>query len=409
MKVLVITPTYAPEITAYVPLITSLCEDLADYGHSVTVITPNASRGVEYSIEKEAIKKEELIKDGKLKIIRVPIIKQYSKKFIDRVISSLYFTFKSFAIGLKEKDVDVIFTCSTPPTLGITGTFLSFFKRKPLVYNLQDIFPDSMINTGMIKNKLIITIGKLVEKLTYSGSTIITVIGKDFSDNIINKNVKKEKISLIPNWVDEKETAYVEKENNIIFKNYDIDKSKFIVQYSGNMGYQQNLEMVLETAKGLKEYKDILFVMIGDGVNKEKLLEIKDKNKLENVMFIPFQDKKYISHVYSVGDVGLVTLMKNTSKNSIPSKTWSIMATERPVIASIDEESELVDLLHDENCGIGIQPDNSEELKKAILKVYSNRAECIQMGLNGRKYIENNLSRSANTKKYNDLFVSLTK
>jgi len=170
------------------------------------------------------------------------------------------------------------------------------------------------------------------------------------------------------------------------------------------MGLFQNVEIILKAAYKLKNFENILFVLIGDGADKDKLMNIKRQHQLRNTLFIPLQPQKYVHEVYSIGDVGIVSLKPNVSCNSIPSKTWNIMAVERPVIASMDIHSSLVDLLTKIKAGIGTDPNSCDDLKNAILYLYKNRQSIDYMGKNGRNYILKYLSRKDNTYKYYKLF-----
>jgi len=403
LNILIITPSYEPENTAYTPLISSLCHDLEEWGNKLTIITPMPYNNNDAEYNKK-IKGSCNENSNPIIVIRVDIKYQGEKGLYKRVINSLHFTYKSLVVGLKQKHIDIIFTCSTPPILGLIGVLLSFYKKKPLVFNLQDIFPDSLINAGIMNNLFLIKVGKLIESIIYKGSDAIVTIDDSFKYKLLEKNVPKEKIFVIPNWVDEELIKYVSRDKNHLFHKYNIDNNKFIVLYAGNMGLFQNVEIILKAAYKLKNFENILFVLIGDGADKDKLMNIKRQHQLRNTLFIPLQPQKYVHEVYSIGDVGIVSLKPNVSCNSIPSKTWNIMAVERPVIASMDIHSSLVDLLTKIKAGIGTDPNSCDDLKNAILYLYKNRQSIDYMGKNGRNYILKYLSRKDNTYKYYKLF-----
>ena len=167
------------------------------------------------------------------------------------------------------------------------------------------------------------------------------------------------------------------------------------------------MEMLSNVAKELEVNSDIQFVIIGEGAYKEKLQQIIEQKEIKNITLIPFQDYEIISHVFSLGDVGLIISKKDVGTNSVPSKTWSIMSAETPVLASFDKGSELDDIITQNYCGVCVEADDENALKNAILKMYENRDEIYKLGSNGRKFILNNLTKEIGTKKRIDMLKQI--
>ena len=299
------------------------------------------------------------------------------------------------------------FVDSTPPIQGLKNPLIKLIRRKHVVYNAQDIFPDSLVSTGLAKKDGILwKIGRVIENFTYRNADKIIVISEGFKKNIMAKGVPEEKIVVVYNWVDEEAVKHVPREDNKLFDKYGLDRGKFYITYSGNIGLTQNMDMLLEVAKELESESDIHFVLIGEGAYKEKVKEIIQKEQIKNVTMLPFQPYEDISHVFSLGDVGLVISKPGVGENSVPSKTWSILSASRPVLVNFDE-NELKEIVDKHQCGIFTKAGDKIAFKDAILRLYQNRDLCRELGCNGRQFILDNLTKSAGTQKYVDVIKNI--
>ena len=310
---------------------------------------------------------------------------------------------KQFYYGWRAKDIDLIYLASTPPIQGVLGGILKKIKKVPFVYNLQDIFPDSLAGTGLAKKGGVLwKIGRVIENFTYRNADKIIVISEDFKRNIMAKGVPEEKIVVVYNWVDEEAVKHVPRENNKLFDVYGLDRSKFYITYCGNIGLTQNMDMLLDVAKELENESNIQFVLIGEGAYKEQVKVIIKEKNIKNVTLLPFQPYEDISHVFSLGDAGLVISKPGVGENSVPSKTWSILSASRPVLANFDE-NELKSIVDKNKCGIFTAAGDKAAFREAILTMYKNRSLCKEMGENGRQFILDNLTRAVGTQKYVDV------
>lgn len=349
-----------------------------------------------------------------------------------------------FYYGIKAKDIDLIYVASTPPTQGALAALVKKFKHKPFVYNLQDIFPDSLVGTGLAKKGgLLWKIGRVIENFTYRNADKIIVISEDFKRNIMAKGVPEEKIVVVYNWVDEEAVVDVPREENKLFDKYGLDRSKFYVTYNGNIGLTQNMDMLLEVAKELSptptlprregessptpnpspvgrgispsdgsdadahRLRDIHFVLVGEGAYKAEVEKRIKEQGITNVTLLPFQPYEDISHVFSLGDVSLVISKPGVGANSVPSKTWSIMSASRPVLANFDE-NELKTIIEDHHCGIFTKAGDKEAFMAAILNLYHHPELCKEYGRNGRQFVMENLTKEVGTRKYVEVIRSLT-
>lgn len=404
MKILLLPAYFYPEQAASSYLGDNIRQAMCEAGCALELYAPMPTRGISKEVREEYKKRKvEHWHDGKLEIHRFSMYGE-GKNPILRALRYVFCWCAQFWKGLRAKDIDLIYLASTPPIQGVLGGLLKKIKKVPFVYNLQDIFPDSLAGTGLAKKGgLLWKIGRVIEDFTYRNADKIIVISEDFKRNIMAKGVPEEKIVVVYNWVDEEAVKHVPREENKLFDAYGLDRSKFYITYSGNIGLTQNMDMLLEVAKELEtEEPDIQFVLIGEGAYKKRVQEIIAEKSIGNVTLLPFQPYEDISHVFSLGDAGLVISKPGVGENSVPSKTWSILSASRPVLANFDE-NELKSIVNDNQCGIFTKAGDKEAFKQAILDLYHDRARCEQLGRNGREFILKNLTRAVGTQKYVDV------
>lgn len=410
MKILLLPAYFYPEQAASSYLGDNTRQAMCEAGCALELYAPMPTRGISKEVREEYKKrKEEHWHDGRLEIHRFSMYTE-GKNPILRALRYVFCWCAQFWKGLRAKDIDLIYLASTPPIQGILGGVLKKIKKVPFVYNLQDIFPDSLVGTGLAKKcGLLWKIGRVIENFTYRNADKIIVISEDFKRNIMAKGVPEEKIVVVYNWVDEEAVKHVAREDNKLFDAYALGRKKFYITYSGNIGLTQNMDMLLVVAKELETTEpDIQFVLIGEGAYKKRVQEIIAEKNISNVTLLPFQPYEDISHVFSLGDVGLVISKPGVGENSVPSKTWSILSASRPVLANFDE-NELKSIVAENQCGIFTKAGDKESFKQAILRLYENRELCVEMGRNGREFIMKNLTRAVGTQKYVDVIKSFEK
>ena len=409
MKILLLPAYFYPEQAASSYLGDNIRQAMCESGAILELYAPMPTRGISKEVREEYKKRRmEHWHDGKLEIHRFSMYGE-GKNPILRALRYVFCWCAQFWKGLCAKDIDLIYLASTPPIQGMLGGLLKKIKNVPFVYNLQDIFPDSLAGTGLAKKDgLLWKIGRVIENFTYRNADKIVVISEDFKRNIMEKGVPEEKIVVVYNWVDEEAVKHVPREENKLFDMYGLDRKKFYVTYSGNIGLTQNMDMLLEVAKELEEDPNIQFVLIGEGAYKKRVEEIIAEKNIGNVTLLPFQPYEDISHVFSLGDAGLVISKPGVGENSVPSKTWSILSASRPVLANFDE-NELKSIVAENQCGIFTKAGDKEAFKQAILDLYHDREHCEQLGRNGREFILKNLTRAVGTQKYVDVIKSFEK
>lgn len=406
MKILHLPAYFQPEHAASSYLVDNMYEAFTDNGMEIVVHTPIPTRGISDEVKKEYRKiLYETLYGDKMHVHRF-ILMHEGRNALLRAFRYFVSCVKQFwkgAFSKESRGCDVMFIFSTPPIQGAMAAIVKKFNKIPVVYNLQDIFPDSLAGTGLAKKDGILwKIGRLIENFTYRNADKIIVISEDFKRNIMAKGVPEDKIVVVYNWVDEEAVKHVPREKNILFDRYNLDRNKFYITYSGNIGLTQNMDMLLDVAKELESEPDIQFILIGEGAYKNRVKEIIAERNIQNVTLLPFQPYEEISHVFSLGDVGLVISKPGVGENSVPSKTWSILSASRPVLANFDE-NELKTIVDENQCGIFTKAGDKEAFKQAILELYRDKERCELLGRNGREFILKNLTRAVGTQKYVDV------
>lgn len=403
MKAIFPCSYYLPETAASLYITDNIVHACAENGVEVDLFTPTPTRSVP---EGATWVREEQQVDGKLRIHRFHLYGE-GKNPVLRALRYLLGELILLHKCLWTK-YDVAFIDSTPPIQGLKMPLIKWFKRKPTVYNAQDIFPDSLVGTGLTqKGSLIWKIGRFVEKITYKYSDKIIVISEDFKKNLMEKGVPEEKIVVVYNWVDQNAVVNVDRAENKLFDKYGLDREKFYVTYNGNIGLTQNMDMLLSVAEELQQtHQGINFVLVGNGAYLDDVKRIVAEKKLENVHLLPFQPYEDISYVFSLGDVSLVISKPGVGSNSVPSKTWSIMSASRPVLANFDE-NELKDIVAKNKCGIFTKAGDKDAFKEAILKLYSDKELCKEYGRNGRQFVMDNLTKEVGAGKYVEVIKSV--
>ncbi len=411
MNILFLDAYYEPETIAYTHLERDLIEGLISDGHKINIICPTPTRGIDQETrEKYKNKMLEKKYNGSVTVKRF-MAPQEGKNPIGRAFRYFWCNFKTYQIAVKKKDVDIVFSNSTPPTQGALSALVAqrlskkTGKKVPFLYNLQDIFPDSLVNSNLThKGSILWKIGRKLENFTYRHADKIIVISQSFKKNILAKGVPEKKVEIISNWIDLESVHPVDRKDNKLIDEFGLDPRKFFVVYAGNFGAAQGADIVIKVAKELQEHKDIQFVIFGGGSYFEDAKE--QAEKLDNVFIHELMPQNRISEVYSLGDVALITCKKGTGKAGMPSKTWSIMACNTPIVASFDKESDLADVIRNSGAGVCVNPEEVVALSDAIVKVSKMKQENSDcMGL--RNYVLKNASKQICVREYKNLIANL--
>ena len=405
MKILYLTAYSYPEQAASPYLGQNRNEAFVEQGWNMVSYAPTPCRGIDVETRKKykRIKREERL-NGHLVVHRFSMFAE-GENPVFRALRYALCTVKHFNRGVFAKDAhscNVMFIASTPPIQGAMAALVKKCRRDhiPFVYNLQDIFPDSLVGTGLAKKDgLLWKIGRVIENFTYRNADKIIVISQDFKRNIMAKGVPEEKIEVIYNWVDENAITPVKDEENELFEEFGIGREKFRVVYAGNLGNAQNIEIIVEAAKRLKDKGNIEFVIFGTGGLEDEIKATKEKEQLDNLKILPLQPYERVAKVYGLGHVCIVACKPGLGGAAMPSKTWSIMSSGRAVLANFDE-GELKEILENNHCGVFTKAGDLEGFVAAIEELSQHPERCVEMGRNGRQFILDNLTREVGTRRY---------
>jgi len=267
---------------------------------------------------------------------------------------------------------------------------------------VQDVFPDAAIETGAITNRRIIAVAGWLERITYARSRAITVLSDDLADNVKAKvsPAHRAAVHMIPNFVDtqtiqpcDRMTAY-RSELGI--------GSEPVVMYAGNVGMSQSLDLVVEAARRMPE---VTFVINGDGSARKMLEDL--AQGVANLRFGSYQPIERLSEVLGTGDIQVVPLRAGLGRVSVPSKTYSILASGRPVVAAIDPGTEVPRIIEASGAGIAVDPDRIEPFVAALRTLLDDPARAAEAGRSGRSWVEQHVSPAAVAERYEQLFRSL--
>lgn len=407
MKILFLTQYCPPEVGAPQNRIFEFAKQLKKLGHEITILTamPNYPKGEIFDEYKGKFTFKEEI-DG-INIIRTWIYATKKTGFVPRIINYLSFTITSVLFGspLIGKQ-DAVITESPPLFLGYSGYLISKFKKARFVFNVSDLWPESAIKLGMLHNKTLINLSTWLEEFCYRKAHLVTGQTMGIVNNIIERGFEKEKVHLITNGVD-CDLFKPENRSETIRKEFNID-GKFALIYGGIHGLAQGLEIIIEAAKELKEYKDIAFVFVGEGPEKTRLISMKEQYGLDNVQFFPMQPKKNMPNIVASMDAAIIPLKKlDLFKGALPSKMFETLASGVPILLSIEGEAET--LIKKADAGICVEPENHTQLIEAIIKLYHDRMLCETLGKNGRSYVQENYSRYNITKRFENILNGIIK
>lgn len=401
MRILIPFSYYHPEQCAGLFVIDDMTEMAARQGIESLITVPTPTRNVAPDAEWTRIEK---LHNGMVEVHRFPMYGE-GKNPVLRAFRYLLCELVQLHYMLWKK-YDVAFIDSTPPIQGLKLPIVRLFRKKPVVYNAQDLFPETLSGTGLAKTGgLLWKIGMWVSNVTFRNSDKIIAISNDIKRSMVARGVPGEKIEVVYNWVDEKAVQPVAKEENPLFEEFELDRNRFTIVYAGNLGNAQNIGIVLD---GARELPDVQFAVFGSGgLENEVRKRINDDN-LTNVHLNPLQPVERVKYVYSLGDACIVSCKEGLGGSAMPSKSWSIMSCGRPVVASFDE-GELKEILENNNCGVFSHAGNVKEFVEAIKQLAANREKCEEMGKNARQFILDNLTKEVGAKKYVDIIKSVVK
>lgn len=385
-SVLLVTQYYPPEIGGGAHRSSGIAEGMKKLGIDVTVVAPFPTYLLRDNERATSWKFWQEQNINGVKVIRSFVIAPDRGKFITRVLYYLTFAFSALINGLLHSDkADVILTISPPLLTGITGALLKKAKGGKLVFDVGDLWPESAIQLGFVKGNSMKTVLEEMERWIYRQSDAVNVVTRDTYKLVSERHPFLKNLFYVPNFVNTMLMKRIPK-NTSLCAEFGI-QDKVIFGYAGNVGSAQGIHIITDAAKRLTHRKDIMFVIVGDGVEVAKIDKEIRENQLENVLFVPPVPREDIKQYLSIFDYAIIPLLPNELfKITIPSKLYECMAAEIPVILCVDGEARTI--LEEANAGYYVQPGNSEMLAETVIEAADALAEAPRLGRNGRDYVK---------------------
>lgn len=403
----VLVPHFAPDTAPTGEVITRIVQEFVAAGERVHVVTAlpwYRTHSIEAGWSGRLVRRE---KTEWGSIIRVhPFPGKSKTNLLRRAIGFLAFSVVAgvctlFAGGIHRRPAAII-SMSPPLTLGLTGWLAARLRFTHAIFNIQDVFPDAAIETGAITNTRIISIARWLERVSYHRSDAVVVLSDDLRINVEEKVASRHqsKVHVIPNFVDAQRITPLGRHTDYR-RELGLDDN-IVVMYAGNVGYSQSLNLVLDAARAMP---DVSFVINGDGAARQELQ--RDAADLSNVTFADYQPRERVPEVLATGDIHVVPLRAGLGAVSVPSKTYSILAAARPVVAAIDPGTEVTRILHASGGGVSVAPDSPDEFIAALRELVADSERCRRMGSNARSWVETHVSPAAVANSYLELVRSL--
>jgi colanic acid biosynthesis glycosyl transferase WcaI len=404
MKIVYITPHFEPDVAPTGAVATRLVHELAQRNHVIDVVTAlpwYRDHRVDPSFAGRTVRVEDAPWG---RITRVdPFPTRDKLNIAKRAIGYAGFSTLAGYQAARGGPADVVVAMSPPLTLGFAGIAAARKRRAPLVFNVQDVFPDVAVELGYLRNPRLIGLARRMERFVYERSAAVTVLSEDLRHNVASKFSAPERVKVIPNFVDTEAIRPGRKEN--AYRGDHGLSGKFVVMYAGNVGLSQALVPVMDAAAALAQEPDIVFVINGQGAQRAELE--KRARGMSNVVFVDMQPAERLAEVLAAADVHLVPLKRGLAQASVPSKTYSILAASRPVLASVDPFSEIATLVERAGAGLALPPEDAEALAKSVTRLHQAPAEVERMGAAGRSFVESWASPAAVAASYEELFAGL--
>jgi colanic acid biosynthesis glycosyl transferase WcaI len=407
VKLGVLCPHFAPDPAPTGEVVTRIVTELAARGHELHVVTAlpwYTHHAVEPEWRGRPVRRERTAWGS---ITRVHPFPSDKTSIPLRAASFGAFCTLAAAAALPGGRLDALMAMSPPLPLGLVGRLAAAVHRCPLVFNVQDIFPDVAIQLGKLNDGRLIRAARHLERTTYEHAAAVTVLSADLQANVAAKVGADHRgvIRVIPNFVDTELVRPLDRRTSYR-RELGITDAQTVVLYAGNVGFSQSLDLVAGAARRLAGRKDVVFVVNGGGSG---LADLKASTAdLPNVRYAPYQPRARLAEVLASGDLHVVPLRKGLAAASVPSKTYSILAAGRPLLAAIDERTEVARIVAAAGCGRAIAPDDLDAFVGALVALLDDPAGREAMGARGRAWVERWVSPTAVAVAYEELFEEVS-
>ena len=388
-RILIYSLVFSPDGVSTAYLYNDLALGFLKKGYKVTVLTTTPHFNlINESLDRQPLKKRfsglfYTSDFNGIKVYHIPLKKHKSTLF--RIFSFIYWHKMSLLVGLFLKRPNVILTPSPPLTSGLLAIVLAKLKGAKAIYNVQEIYPDLLINLGYLKNRFIINILKKLERWVYNGSNAVVTIDKQFYNTIKTRIKQESKLHIIPNFVD---IDLYETESSTKLPVEFVSEPRFTnMLYAGNIGLAQEWDLVLNLAKEIKDHPITIWI-IGEGVKKSYLKSQIEKYNILNIKLLSYQERRYMPAINLFADFHFITMDKSMENEGFPSKVYTIMASGKPMVVVSSEKTPIISFLKEKNTALLVTDHSLSSFKNAVLKLASDKDLRNSLGANGRKIIE---------------------
>lgn len=323
--------------------------------------------------------------------------------FIRRYLNDVRYAFSAMRRWMKVKDADIVYLQSNP-TILYPMLLLRVFRRKPIVYSIYDVFPGHAYDIGVIGSRFVYNVLRILQKPCYKMAAAITVLSEDMKKKVVLQGAKAERVFVVPAWFDVQTVREVPVEENRFIQKYYIPTDKFYVQFAGSVGYVFNYKTVLELAERLREYKDIVVQIVGDGNVKDAFVSESKQRGLDNITFYPLQPVELVPDVYSACNVCIIPLQKGVIGNGVPSKAPILMACRRVIVNSVETDSEYAQMYAQHDMGVAVDINDYDGLAAAVIHLYEHPEDVARMADNAYAFGQENYSSTLSTGKLMRIF-----
>ncbi len=397
MKLLVVADVYPPEVSSAANLMHELARGFVARGHEVTVITSYPRHYLSEEAKRKAF--PEFTHEGGVAVIRAKVLPHHKVNFFIRGISQLILPYIFFRkVTQYVTDIDAVVVYSPPLPLGLLGGMIKRAFGAKFLLNIQDIFPQNAIDLGILKFKPAIWFFEWIEGRVYAAADLITFHsegGKRFL--MEKKGVPPEKIVMFPNWVDLE--AYRTHARATSFRKEWELEDKFIFLFAGIFGPAQGLRFLVDVAAAVKDLKDVHFLFVGDGMEKEAIVQDVRARGLANVVIKPFIPQQEYASLAAECNVGLVCLSPQNKTSFVPGKLLGYMASGKPVLAFLNKESDGFHVIEEAQCGYATVAGDVARAAALVRKLYTEKNTLAVMGERGFRYATAHLSLDASVKR----------
>ena len=399
-KILFVNRSYWPDAEATGQLLTQLCEGLTDT-FDVTVLAgqPNANP------DRKAYKKLGSETKNGVQIWRIPHTTFPKRWKIGRLINLISFLFSTIVFGIFLRKKDILVFETDPFLLPLAVPFLRLRHRCKIVFYLQDIYPDVAVALGKAKEGWIVSTLRWLLFRQYRRSDRVVVLSRDMKELCVERGISNSKMMTIPNWCDTEKVQPIKVDNP--FRKLHQLENKTVIMHSGNMGLSQRLDRILEAAKRLESREDIVFLLVGGGASEAELKQQASDLELKNVRFLPYQPWDELANSLSAADVHLISVDERAIRCLMPSKLYGILASGTCSIAIVPKETELADIIRENNVGTVVAPNNIEALVKVIEQLADNEASRQQQGELARTLAEEKYNQTDSINQFHTMLFSL--